>query len=91
MNLVANHLSLTPIQSRLYSILSDGLPHTRSELRAVIDSQTDYHTLNQHLTELRKAISRRGLAVWCVLHRRTLCYRLARPVSMDCACALAGT
>jgi DNA-binding CsgD family transcriptional regulator len=50
-------MHLTPTEERMYSVLSDNLPHTKAELFTCLgDSFDDPKTVNVHLSRLRKKL-----------------------------------
>jgi hypothetical protein len=61
---------LTPMQTRLLSVLSDGLPHDRADLRANGlggDEFDSFDNLKQQICVLRRHARKVGLDVICVV------------------------
>jgi DNA-binding response OmpR family regulator len=60
---------LTPTQTRLLSVLLDGEPHTRADLRSqgVNGDELDgFDTLNKHVSNLRRHLRPIGQDIVCV-------------------------
>lgn len=81
---------VTPAGRRLLDVLEDGRPHSYEELFAVLDFPPGWveaernaakQTLQNHISDLRKAVSHKGLDVVCQFMHRTKRYRLMRTVS----------
>ena len=53
----------TPTQQRILLLLSDGLPHTREEIRECIDTMSSNANIRTHLTILRKKLEGVGQAI----------------------------
>lgn len=67
----------TPTQHRLMAVLSDGRPHRPAELLASLgDGLATLQNLRDHISRLRKRVAAAGLEVVCVIHNRTVHYRL---------------
>lgn len=70
---------IPPIQTKMLDILSDGLPHSREELRVCLsDSQAEIKNIYPHLSLLRKRIRERGEAIMVEFVRRKLYFRHVR-------------
>jgi len=77
-------ISWTPTEHRLMEKLSDGLPHTKRELKGCIDFDPDLvetGALKNHVSNIRKKLAPQGFTVVCVVWERKHCYQLYRPVS----------
>ncbi len=71
-------LHLTPTEQRIYDIIADGEPHRLRELVPCLqDSQATIKNVRAHLYNLKAKLRREGRDIWCVIHERTLHYRLA--------------
>jgi hypothetical protein len=68
----------SPIQSRILTILADGYPHSREELRLSIDEYASYQNVQDHVCVLRKSLRLRGQDIVCVFHRRSYYYQHVR-------------
>ena len=69
----------TPTEQRLLTILSDGMPHKRSELLAVLpDELGGFGNVRKHLTQIRKRLRPRGEDVICEFYQRSYYYRHVR-------------
>lgn len=60
--------SFTPTEQRILRVLSDGMPHHRNELIAVLwDEMTTDVTVRQHIFRIRKKLSPIGQDIVCVM------------------------
>lgn len=76
----------TPTELRLLLVLSDGKPHTRTELHAVLpDELGPYQNVQRHVSNIRKILRVQGQDIVCVWHKRTLCYQQIRLLSACCS------
>lgn len=72
----------TPIQRKILAALSDGMVHSRDELKGCLeDSQANYNDLQQHLSKMRKILRPAGMEILCCLHNRGIHYRMVRLIS----------
>ena len=56
----------TPTETRLMTVLGDGLRHTREELRTCIDDELAGPTaLQAHISNMRKKLNPGGLDIIC--------------------------
>lgn len=70
---------LTPTQSRMLNILSDGLPHSREELHACLnDDLGELSNIQPHISLLRKSLRRHGQEIECVNRAGNWFYRHVR-------------
>ncbi len=68
-------MHLTKTEQRLFNLMSDGLPHTHAEMRALLPSEMS-DTINQHLFSLRRKIKAEKLFIAC---DRVVTYTLVTP------------
>lgn len=70
---------LTPTQQRMLALLSDGRPHARQELHALLcDDLGRLSNIQPHLSHIRKAIRPKGHAIVCeIVEQRQVYYRRA--------------
>lgn len=74
----------TPTQARIVKLLSDGEPHRREELRALLpDDLGGFENLKPHLTAIRKHLRPRGEDIVCRFLNRGLHYQHVRLISSD--------
>lgn len=68
---------LTPVQSRMLKLLSDGMGHTRYELQSLLyDDQGAVSNIKAHLTAMRKKLQSRGQGIRYELLNGVAYYRL---------------
>ena len=83
---MSNGGEFTPTQAAMLSILSDGLPHHKSELHACCGPSSS-STVRWHLHEIRKKLRKRGEDVIFVVIGRRHCWQhvrlLVSPYSAD--------
>jgi hypothetical protein len=73
---------LTPTQQRMLDLLSDGLPHNKAELHALLWDNLSYaNTIQVHISALRKVLRARGEDILCEFIHRRLHYRHVRLLS----------
>lgn len=69
----------TPTESRLLSLLSDGLPHSKKELHACLyDSLGILNNIQAHISHLRSKIRPKGEDIVCEYAKRQIWYRHVR-------------
>lgn len=75
---------LTPTQARIVQCLSDGRPHKKEELLALLDDPlSDITVLRVHISEIRKLLPR-SQDIVCVARQNTTMYRHMKVlISMD--------
>lgn len=69
---------LSPTQTRIIRVLSDGMPHPREELRQCIDGMATIGNISNHLSAARKILRPMGEDIVCELLRGAICYRHVR-------------
>lgn len=64
----------SPTEVEILTLLSDGKPHHRDEIRdkCVLSTSTQ---VSQHIQRIRKKVARVGQAVPCVLEKGRICYQ----------------
>lgn len=55
----------TPTEQRILNVLSDYRPHTKAELRNVIDEMADDRLLSMHISNLRDKLAPSARNVMC--------------------------
>lgn len=69
-------MEFTPIQQRIIELLSDGMPHDRSEvLKCIGDPLADYANLYPHISYLRTKLVQKGEWIVYEAYRGSLMYR----------------
>ncbi len=72
-------MKLTPVQTRMVEVLSDGLPHTRKELEACLfDELSGRNAMNMQLSRLRKKLRPNGEDILCEWCAKQYMYRRVR-------------
>jgi hypothetical protein len=72
----------TPTQRAILQTLSDGLRHSKSELRSCLpDDLADDTNLRWHVCMIRKMLRPRGEDIICEFYERTTHYRHVRLLS----------
>ena len=75
-------MKFTRTERRMMEILADGLPHSRRELHACLpDELGALKNIWTHLSRIRKKVRLKGEEIVCVIHNRTVHYRLVRLVA----------
>ena len=70
---------LSHVQQKMLAVLSDGLPHHRSELHACLwDDQGPIGNIKPHLNMIRKVLRPKGEDIVCIFLHRRICYRHIR-------------
>ena len=68
--------ALTPTQRRMLTLLADGRPHRREELRQLLwDELGALSNIQTHLSQLRKKLRPQGQEILCEIVQRRICYR----------------
>jgi hypothetical protein len=71
----------TPTQTKIMSLLSDGVAHTMDEVREKLeDPLMGRNSVSFHFVKLRKLLHPKGLTILCVLENRKIKYRLVHLV-----------
>lgn len=66
----------TPVQLRMLSVLSDGMPHLRTELHKCLwDEQSHISAIRDPISRIRKKIRPLGQDIVCEYVDRQICYR----------------
>lgn len=69
---------LTPTETRIFDLLSDGERHSRKEVHCQInDELSRYVTFQMHVSNLRRKLPA-GYGIVCVIHKRQHWYQLVR-------------
>jgi len=77
-----NGNGFTKIETRIMSLLSDGMPHRRDEvLDCLGDKLAELSALHAHMTRIRKKINPKGESILCVISGHRYCYQLVKLVS----------
>lgn len=77
-------MRFTPTQQRILDILSDGMPHHRSELhRCLNDDMSSTKVLRGHIYLLREKLLKRGENILCEYFKGSFMYRHVRLISKD--------
>lgn len=72
---------LTPTETKLLELLSDGQPHYHKELvKCLWDEMGGRNNVRQRIFHLRKKLPA-GQAILCVYHRKQFAYRLVSIIS----------
>lgn len=67
---------LTRVQARMLALLSDGQPHSREALHALLwDTDAPVGNIHTHISTLRKKLRPLGQWIVCEYARRTIHYR----------------
>ncbi len=67
---------LTRVQARMLALLSDGQPHSRESLHALLwDTDAPVGNIHTHISTLRKKLRPLGQWIVCEYARRTIHYR----------------
>lgn len=71
---------LSPVQKKMYDVLSDGEAHTKQELfNCLFDELSTMTAIGHHITELRKYLEPKGMGILFVMtHPKTFRYRMVR-------------
>jgi hypothetical protein len=69
---------VSPIQQQMLEILSDGLPHLRSELHTCCGPSSEKGTVSWHVHRIRQFLKPKGEAIICVLHHNRIHYQHVR-------------
>lgn len=65
----------TPTEAQIMQVLSDGMPHTLTELKGCLDELSLSTTVSVHLTNLRKKLEPKGQTILCRYYNRRLYYQ----------------
>jgi hypothetical protein len=78
----------TKTQLLMLAVLSDGQPHRREELHAILpDDLGPMKNIRPHISKIRKLIRPQGLDVACVWYKRNFCYQQVRLLNAGpCRC-----
>lgn len=72
---MARNGKLPPTQQRMLKLFSDGLCHSKEELRTCLfDEQGDLHNVHWHLHHLRKYLEPKGQTISCIYRNRRIYY-----------------
>lgn len=77
-------MTLTPVQQRIYDLLSDGQRHTRDEVRACLYDDELGDDVRTQVSNLRRIIREYNLVIVCVVGNHPISYQMLRalvPVS----------
>ena len=70
----------TPTEKRIMGVLTDGRPHTKHELLAVIDEMADDNLLSRHLSNIREKLAPRSQGIMYTA-REGVRYQLVRTMT----------
>lgn len=71
---------LTPTETKIFQLLSDGMFHLRDEVRSCLsDELASFNAMALHITNLRKKLPN-GYLVVCVRHRGKSGYQMVRSI-----------
>lgn len=69
----------TPTEARILTMLNDGLPHPKDELKSCLfDELSENGALKTAISRLRKKLD--GHDILCVFHNRSLKYQLVQTI-----------
>lgn len=72
-------IKFSPTEQILVNILQDGMPHSKSELKAALDGEyTSDGSIRVHMHSIRKKLNPLGQTVICEFYKRNLAYRWVR-------------
>lgn len=73
---------LPPVQLRMYTILKDGLPHSREELHGCLwDEEGSIYNIKQHISKLRARLRPLGFDILTQYIHRKMHYRKVRLIN----------
>jgi DNA-binding response OmpR family regulator len=83
---LASQFELTETELKIFVLLQDGNRHTRDEILDLLreEYRTDfegkrlYHTIQMHISRIRKKVNTRGIEIVCELYKKSIWYRMIR-------------
>lgn len=71
-------LRLTNTEIAILKVLSDGMRHSREEVKGVLDRMATYKNLHDHIVRIRKKLEPKNQTVVCELNGGRIWYRHVR-------------